>query len=93
MFKEEKTHGTLKKPEFSICCAEGKVTIPELPVLPELLTKLLSISHFRDNIRIYNASFAFVSFNATVDPKLRPYGVYCALATASRHGGMVRSLI
>nr|CAD1844329.1 unnamed protein product [Ananas comosus var. bracteatus] len=60
-------------PRFSICCQEGKVTLPLLQSTPELLDTLLDYGvsgkakHFRQNIRTYNSMFAFTSFGAKVD--------------------------
>ena len=47
--------------KFSLCCGEGKVVLPTLDKLPELLGHLLTATnsrgkYFRDHIRAYNSS-------------------------------------
>ncbi|XP_057440948.1 uncharacterized protein LOC130732938 [Lotus japonicus] len=58
-------------PDFSICCAKGKISIPYLKESPELLLKLLTKNeprsrNFLDNIRSYNSMFAFTSIGGKV---------------------------
>ena len=76
VWMKEKTVGTLKKPLFSICCAKGKVKLPKLEELPILMIKLLENPEFMQKIRIYNAAFSFLSFNATSDQNLNNNSVY-----------------
>ena len=45
--------------KFSLCCGEGKVVLPSLDILPELLGNLLTVTDsrgkdFRNHIRAYN---------------------------------------
>ncbi|GFU44734.1 uncharacterized protein TNCV_2220511 [Trichonephila clavipes] len=53
-----------------MCCAKGKVKLPELHSPPEPLSMFLSgvrrvSKHFLENIRKYNACFQMTSFGAT----------------------------
>ena len=66
--------GTGPKP-YSICCAKGKVLLPQLQPTPQELFHLLTGTHreekiFRDNIRMYNNIFAFCSFGGRVDESI-----------------------
>ena len=63
------------RPLFGTCCDSGKVTIPLLPDPPPLFRRLFSdqtaqAKEFRENIRQYNAAFAFVSLGVNVDSSL-----------------------
>ena len=44
--------------------------------LPKLITELLNNQEFQTKIRKYNASFSFISFNATSDPNLSKNNVF-----------------
>ncbi|GFU70862.1 uncharacterized protein TNCV_1005421 [Trichonephila clavipes] len=53
-----------------MCCASGKVKLPELHSRPEPLSTFLSgvtrvSKHFMENIRKYNSCFQMTSFGAT----------------------------
>ncbi len=59
-------------PQFSLCCENGKVLLPNLPATPQELEVLLtnkesSAVKFRDQIRMYNSVLAFTLFGAKVD--------------------------
>nr|CAD1832249.1 unnamed protein product [Ananas comosus var. bracteatus] len=62
-----------KKPIFSMCCQEGKITLELLHPPPQFLANLLQYKgsqesvNFRKNIRTYNSMFAFTSIGAKVD--------------------------
>ena len=61
--------------KFSLCCGEGKVVLPSLDILPELLGHLLTVTDsrgkdFRNHIRAYNSSLAFCSLGANIDKQL-----------------------
>ena len=61
--------------KFSLCCGEGKVVLPSLDKLPELLGHLLTAADsrgkdFRDHIRAYTLSLAFCSLGANIDKEL-----------------------
>lgn len=61
------------EPLFTLCCQEGKIKLPITKPTPVFLEKLLDPSKgqrsllFRENIRAYNAMFAFTSMGAKVD--------------------------
>jgi len=59
-------------PQFSLCCENGKVLLPNLPATLQELEVLLtskesSATKFRDQIRMYNSVLAFTSLDAKVD--------------------------
>ncbi|XP_074314646.1 uncharacterized protein LOC141649873 [Silene latifolia] len=59
-------------PTFSLCCSDGKITLPLLKQPPQLLLDLLSRrhplrNHFIDNIRAYNMMFLFTSMGGKID--------------------------
>jgi len=68
-WKHEKSSGTMSNPVFESCCKQGKVDIPLLQEPPLTLRNLYNgihaqSAHFLNNIRQYNATFAFTSFGA-----------------------------
>jgi len=80
--KERSANSTNNNPQFSICCENGKVLLPNLPATPQELEVLLtskesSAVKFRDEIRMYNSVLAFTSLGAKVDDLItggpRPY--------------------
>jgi hypothetical protein len=59
-------------PQFTPCCAQGKVTLPSLAPPPEPLRWLLTSNEvdakdFRQHIRSYNNALAFTSMGANLD--------------------------
>ena len=54
----------------------GKVKLPAMDRLPPFLLQLLDNNDFMHLIRNYNASFSFISFNATSDSNLCKNNVY-----------------
>lgn len=67
---------------FFDCCAHGQVLLPAMPDFPEILHNLFTgihpqSAHFRQNIRYYNNSFAFASFNANLAHFPTTRGPYC----------------
>jgi hypothetical protein len=62
-------------PTFQMCCANGKVQLPNLRHPPDTLKQLLfdtkskQSKHFQDNIRMYNSMFAFTSPGMKFDKK------------------------
>jgi hypothetical protein len=70
--KERSAKLTNNNPQFSLCCENGKVLLPNLLVTPQELEVLLtskesSAIKFRDQIHMYNLVLAFISFSAKVD--------------------------
>jgi hypothetical protein len=70
--KERSTKSTNNNPQFSLCCENGKVLLPNLLATPQELEVLLtskesSAVKFRDQIRMYNSELAFTSLSAKVD--------------------------
>ncbi|GBM37831.1 hypothetical protein AVEN_84534-1 [Araneus ventricosus] len=54
-----------------LCCSNGKVSLPELPQLPEPLKSLMKGNHlklkeFLSMIRKYNSSFQMTSFGTSL---------------------------
>ena len=67
-----------------LCCSGGKISLPELPELPEPLKSLMKGDHpkskeFLQLIRKYNSSFQMTSFGTTAP---MPHSTLCS---DSRH--------
>jgi hypothetical protein len=82
MWIKERSGKSNNHPQFSLCCENGKVLLPNLPATPQELEVLLtskesSAVKFRDQIRMYNSVLAFTSLGAKVDESVtrgpRPY--------------------
>jgi len=61
MWLDEKINKSARFPEFSTCCAKGKVILPSLQELLSPLNILLTKTDprscaFRQNIRMYNSA-------------------------------------
>ena len=90
MWLDEKINKSAKFPEFSICCAKGKVILPPLQKLPSPLDILLTGNDsrsrlFKQNIRMYNSALSFTSIGVNVDQEVTgTSGVY----TFRIHGEM-----
>ena len=72
---EKLSTSTKQISKFSLCCGEGKVVLPPLDNLPELLDHLLTSTdtrgkYFRNQIRAYNSSLAFCSLGANINKEL-----------------------
>ena len=68
-FKDEMVSG--KGHSFNSCCSHGQVKLDPSPECPPYLCSLLDRSDYRSNaffeqIRVYNNSFSFASFNANL---------------------------
>jgi PIF1-like helicase/Helitron helicase-like domain at N-terminus len=94
-FRSEKlTNSSNVNPRFGMCCLQGQVQLPPFSQPPLTLTQLLmGSSHlhkkFRDNIRQYNAAFAFTSIAAKVnDNVLAGSGPYAFRLHGSLHHRM-----
>lgn len=69
--RKEKRRGT-RRPKFSLCCSDGKVSLAYLQQPPKLLKSLLTgqhrlSKHYRENIRAYNSMFSFTSMGGKID--------------------------
>jgi hypothetical protein len=82
MWIKERSAKLNNHPQFSLCCENGKVLLPNLPATPQELEVFLTSKEsnavkFRDQIRMYNLVLAFTSLGAKVDESvtggLRPY--------------------
>jgi hypothetical protein len=90
MWLDERINKSVRLPEFSICCAKGKVILPPLQELPPPLNILLTETDprsyaFRQNIRMYNSALSFTSIGAKIDQQVAgTSGIY----TFRIHGEM-----
>ena len=82
MWLDERINKSVKFPEFSTCCAKGKVILPPLKKPPPPLDILLTGTDprsrsFRQNIRMYNSALSFTSIGANIDHQVTgTSGVY-----------------
>ena len=71
---QERSAGSKTKPLFSICCQQGRVSLPEIepdPILLEMFNDQTPAGKdFRKNIRKYNSALSFTSMGVTVDKDL-----------------------
>ena len=80
MWKEERVNKTVTngQPEFTLCCANGKINLPKTPLTPSFLMQLYNdpkkARHFKKNIRRYNSMFAFTSMGGRVDNSINKGG-------------------
>ncbi len=68
-------------PQFTMCCAQGKMTMPLLAPPPEPLMRLLTsnevdVKDFRQCIRFYNSALTFTSVGANLDTSVAQHGNY-----------------
>ncbi len=68
-------------PQFTLCCAQSKVTLPPLAPPLELLRWLLTRNEadakdFHQRIRSYNSALAFTSMGANLDTNVAQPGNY-----------------
>jgi hypothetical protein len=81
-FLEERVASSSRaNPQFPLCCAQGKVTLPPLAPPPEPLRRLLTSNEadakdFRQRIRSYNNVLAFTSMGANLDTSVAQPGNY-----------------
>jgi hypothetical protein len=78
---ERAASSSCANPQFTLCCAQGKVTLPPLTPPPEPLRRLLASNEtdakdFRQHIRFYNSAFAFTSMGANLDTSVAQPGNY-----------------
>lgn len=60
------------KPEFTMCCMQGRIEIAPLKILPKPLYDLYhkndrKSKYFMENIRSFNSMFAFTSMGGNID--------------------------
>ncbi len=81
-FLEERAALSLcANPQFTLCCAQGKVTLPPLAPPPEPLRRLLigketDAKDFHQHIYSYNNALAFTSMGANLDTSVAQLGNY-----------------
>ncbi|PHZ10815.1 uncharacterized protein RHIMIDRAFT_238957 [Rhizopus microsporus ATCC 52813] len=68
---ERQETSSMRYPSWESCCKQGSVQLQLLPDLPEYLKDLLERTdtqgrHFKDNLRQYNAAFAFTSLGCDI---------------------------
>ncbi|ORE00847.1 hypothetical protein BCV72DRAFT_283125, partial [Rhizopus microsporus var. microsporus] len=68
---ERQETSSMRNPSWESCCKQGPVQLQLLPDPPEYLKDLLERtdtqgSHFKDNLRQYNAAFAFTSLGCDI---------------------------
>jgi hypothetical protein len=68
---ERQETSSLRNPSWESCCKQGSVQLQLLPDPPEYLKDLLASTdtqgrHFKDNLRQYNAAFAFMSLGCDI---------------------------
>ena len=91
MYQHEKTGGTLAAPIFSMCCAKGKVSLPDIQPVPAITDLLTGTSRqstkFRQEIRRYNSALAFTSWGVNRDRQYanQSRGVYTLRIQGSVH--------
>ncbi|XVF70625.1 hypothetical protein PTKIN_Ptkin11bG0178000 [Pterospermum kingtungense] len=79
-------------PRFSLCCIEGKVSLPSFKQTPSPLAELMDYRGgkkarlFRDNIRFYNSMFQFTSIGGKIDGRVnRKPGPYVFRINGQNH--------
>jgi hypothetical protein len=70
--EERAASSSCANPQFTLCYAQGKVTMPPLAPPPEPLRRLITgkkmdAKDFRHHIRSYNSALAFTSVGANLD--------------------------
>ncbi|PHZ17411.1 uncharacterized protein RHIMIDRAFT_243485 [Rhizopus microsporus ATCC 52813] len=68
---ERQETSSMRNPSWESCCKQGSVQLQLLPDPPEYLKDLLERTdtqgrHFKDNLRQYNAAFAFTSLGCDI---------------------------
>jgi hypothetical protein len=71
---ERISNSSKKKPEFNLCCSNGKVVLMQYEIPEEyrkfLCSSIKSIELFRNRIRLYNSALAFTSSKMNLDESL-----------------------
>ncbi|EOX99032.1 Uncharacterized protein TCM_007660 [Theobroma cacao] len=81
-----------RNPRFTMCCMEGKVSLPPFKQTPSLLATLLNYKggrtayKFRHNKRVYNSMFQFTSIGGKIDSEInRRPGPYVFKINGQNH--------
>jgi hypothetical protein len=80
--KERLAKSSNNNPQFSLCCENGKILLPNLLATPQelevlLTSKEISVVKFQNQICMYNSMLAFTSLSAKVDESItRGIGLY-----------------
>jgi len=79
--EERAASSSCANPQFTLCCAQGKVTLPPLAPPPEPLRRLLTgkkmdAKDFHQHIHSYNSAVAFTSMGANLDTSVAQPGNY-----------------
>jgi hypothetical protein len=79
--EEHATSSSHANPQFTLCYAQGKVTLPPLAPPPKPLKRLLvgneaNAKDFRQCIHSYNSALAFTSVGANLDTSVAQPGNY-----------------
>ncbi len=79
--EERAASSSCTNPQFTLCCAQGKVTLPLLAPPLEPLRRLLTSKEtdakdFRQHIRSYNSALAFTFVGANLDTSVAQPGNY-----------------
>jgi hypothetical protein len=69
---EKLSASSVRNPKFGTCCLQGQIQLPPLRAPPRYLNDMLcgvalQSKTFRQNIRQYNAAFAFTSLGVKID--------------------------
>jgi hypothetical protein len=91
--EERATSGSCANPQFTLCCAQGKVMLPPLAPPPEPLRRLLTgkktdVKDFRQHIRYYKNALTFTSVGANVDTSVAQPGNYIYCIRGELYHGM-----
>jgi hypothetical protein len=81
ILEECATSSSRAYPQFTLCCAQGKVMLPLLAPPPEPLKWLLTSNEanakeFHQRIQSYNNALAFTSMGANLDTSVAQLGNY-----------------
>jgi hypothetical protein len=79
--------------QFTLCCTQGKVTLPPLAPPPKPLERLLigketDAKDFHQHIRFYNSVLSFMSVGANLDTSVAQLGNYTYRLCGELYHGM-----
>ena len=72
---EQLASSTIDNPKFGMCCYQGKITLPPVQPVPNVLRRLLDgqntvSKEFRKHIRNYNSALAMTSVGRVIDDSI-----------------------